>query len=281
MDHLVYDYVIIGSGFGGSVSAMRLTQKGYSVLLLEKGKRYNDQDFAPTNLQFWKYLWAPALRSFGILQISIMKGLMVLHGAGVGGGSLGYANVLEIPSDETFATPAWNVPLPWGEILRPYYETAAKMLGVTRNPSHKQADLVIRKMAEEYQQVNTFRATRVGTWFGNPGETVPDPYFGGQGPERTGCRFCGGCMVGCRYNAKNSLPKNYLFFAEKNGAHIISDALVTTIRPLRYRLIRCTLSGDLPEINIKTPSLKICSYPECDRISWSFGYNEFATTTTG
>ncbi len=228
----VYDFVIIGSGFGGSVSAMRLTEKGYSVLVLEKGKRYRDQDFARTNLQFWKYLWAPALRSFGILQISILKGVMVLHGTGVGGGSLGYANVLEVPSEATFATPAWNEPLPWGEILRPHYETAQRMLGAARNPRLWQADKILKQIAEERGMGATFRATEVGAYFGEPEQTVPDPYFGGAGPERAGCRHCGACMVGCRHNAKNTLPKNYLYFAEKNGAQVIAEAEATDVRLL-------------------------------------------------
>ncbi|MCX7609205.1 MAG: GMC family oxidoreductase [Anaerolineales bacterium] len=228
----VYDYVIIGSGFGGSVSAMRLSEKGYSVLVLEKGKRFRDRDFPKTNLQFWKYLWAPALRSFGILQISILKGVMVLHGVGVGGGSLGYANVLEIPSQATFATPAWNDPLPWGEILRPHYETARKMLGVARNPKLWPADLVLQQIAEERGMGHTFRPTEVGAYFGDPEKITPDPYFGGAGPERAGCRHCGGCMIGCRYNAKNTLPKNYLYFAEKNGAQIIPEAEVVDVRPM-------------------------------------------------
>ena len=148
MEEKGYDFVIIGSGFGGSVSAMRLTEKGYSVLVLEKGKRFRDQDFAKTNWQFWKYLWLPAMRAHGILQISILKGAMVLHGAGVGGGSLGYANVLEIPTDETFATPAWNIPLAWGQALKPHYETAQRMLGVARNSKLWKADELLRKMAD-------------------------------------------------------------------------------------------------------------------------------------
>ncbi|MDP1779405.1 MAG: NAD(P)-binding protein [Anaerolineales bacterium] len=142
MSEKIYDYVIIGSGFGGSVSAMRLTEKGYSVLVLEKGKRFNDTDFAKSNWQYWKYVWMPAIRAHGILQISILKGVMVLHGAGVGGGSLGYANVLEIPADETFATPAWNQNVNWGKVLKPHYETAKKMLGVSRNPKLWKADLL-------------------------------------------------------------------------------------------------------------------------------------------
>ena len=226
-----YDYIIIGSGFGGSVSAMRLTEKGYSVLVLEKGKRFEDADFAKSNWQFWKYIWMPAIRAHGILQIAILKGVMVLHGAGVGGGSLGYANVLEIPSDETFATPAWNQNLKWGEVLRPHYGVAKKMLGAARNPKLWKADEVLKQIAEERGMGHTFRATDVGAFFGESAVTVADPFFGGEGPARAGCRHCGGCMVGCRYNAKNTLPKNYLYFAEKNGAQVISESEVTNVQP--------------------------------------------------
>jgi cholesterol oxidase len=227
-----FDYIIIGSGFGGAVSALRLAEKGYSVLVLEKGKRFRDSDFASTNWQFWKYLWAPALRSFGILQIGILKGLMVLHGAGVGGGSLGYANVLEVPNDETFATPAWNHPFAWGKALAPHYATARRMLGATHNPKLWPADEVMRELAKKRGMEATFRATEVGVFFGEEGTEVPDPLFGGEGPARAGCKQCGGCMVGCRYNAKNTLPKNYLYFAEKLGAEIRSEAEVTDVRPL-------------------------------------------------
>ncbi|MBN8582836.1 MAG: GMC family oxidoreductase [Anaerolineae bacterium] len=228
----VYDYVIIGSGFGGSVSAMRLTEKGYSVLVLEKGKRFEDKDFAKSNWQYWKYVWLPALRAHGILQISILKGVMVLHGAGVGGGSLGYANVLEVPTDETFATPAWNQNIQWGDVLRPHYETAKRMLGVARNPKLWKADLLLQQMAEERGMGHTFRATDVGSYFGEAGVTVPDPYFGGEGPARAGCQHCGGCMVGCRHNAKNTLPKNYLYFAEKRGAKVQAEVEVIDVRSL-------------------------------------------------
>ena len=239
----VYDYIIIGSGFGGSVSAMRLTEKGYSVLVLEKGKRFEDKDFARSNWQFWKYLWLPAIRAHGILQISILKGVMVLHGAGVGGGSLGYANVLEVPSDETFATVAWNQNMKWGEVLRPHYETAKSMLGVTRNPKLWIADHVLRQMANEICMGHTFRATEVGAYFGEAGVTVPDPYFGGEGPTRAGCNHCGGCMVGCRHNAKNTLPKNYLYFAEKNGAEIKAEVEVIDARPLTTDHESSTVNG--------------------------------------
>jgi len=233
VDQKAYDYVIVGSGFGGSVCAMRLAEKGYSVLVLEKGKRYRDQDFAHSNWAFWKYLWLPALRSFGILQISILKGVMVLHGSGLGGGSLGYANVLEVPPEDTFSTPAWNEPLQWGQVLKPHFETARRMLGVTSNPKLWPADRVMQDIADERGQTSSFRPTEVGVYFGAEQVTVPDPYFGGEGPERTGCRQCGGCMVGCRYNAKNTLPKNYLYFAEKHGAELQAECQVDWIRPLQ------------------------------------------------
>ena len=146
--------------------------------------------------------------------------------------ALGYANVLEIPSDETFATPAWNQNVKWGEVLKTHYETAKKMLGVSRNPKLWKADLLLKEMAEEIGMGHTFRATDVGAYFGEAGVTVPDPFFGGEGPDRAGCQHCGGCMVGCRHNAKNTLPKNYLYFAEKNGAKVIAEVEVTDVRRL-------------------------------------------------
>jgi len=231
----VFDYVVVGSGFGGSVSAMRLAEKGYRVLVLERGKRYRDEDFATTNWKFWKYLWLPALRCFGILQISFLKGIMIMHGAGVGGGSLGYANVLEVPSDRLFANPSWQHLEDWEKALAPHYETARHMLGVTRNPRLWDVDQPLREICEELGQGGTFRPTNVGVFFGqegHEGEKVPDPYFGGEGPPRTGCTHCGGCMVGCRHNGKNTLVKNYLYFAEKRGAEVRSEADVTDISPL-------------------------------------------------
>ena len=230
-----YDYVIIGSGFGGSVSAMRLTEKGYRVLVLERGKRIRTEDFPKSNWIFWKYLWNPALRSFGILQISALSGMLVLHGAGVGGGSLGYANVLMEPDDKLFDSPAWKDLADWKTILRPHYDTAKRMLGVTRNPELFPADHVSREIAEELGRGASFQSTDVGVYFGENGqdEGEPlDPYFGGQGPAREACIQCGGCMVGCRYNAKNTLDKNYLYFAEKWGAEVRPEADVRDIRPL-------------------------------------------------
>ncbi|MFZ4618042.1 MAG: GMC oxidoreductase [Rectinemataceae bacterium] len=227
-----WDYVIIGSGFGGSVSALRLAEKGYSVLVLEKGKRLDDEDFAKSNNAFWKYVWMPKLLCHGILEISLLKGMMVLHGTGVGGGSLGYANVLEVPNEATFATPAWNAPLPWGKALAPHYATAKRMLGVARNPRLWKADETLKAIAEERGLGGSFRATEVGSWFGDSGVKVSDPYFGGEGPDRTGCAHCGGCMVGCRKDAKNTLPKNYLWFAERKGAVVSHGRKVVDVRPL-------------------------------------------------
>lgn len=232
MSETIYDFVIIGSGFGGSVSALRLAEKGYSVLVLEKGKRFRDEDFARTNWQFWKYVWIPALRAHGILQIAILNGVMVLHGAGVGGGSLGYANVLEVPTGETFATPAWNLPIKWGDVLAPHYAEARRMLGAARNPRLWKADELFREIAQERGMGDSFRATEVGAYFGEAGKTVADPYFGGAGPERAGCQHCGGCMVGCRKNAKNTLPKNYLYFAEKRGVKVRAEVEVVDVRPV-------------------------------------------------
>jgi cholesterol oxidase len=232
VEQSTYDYVVIGSGFGGSVSAMRLSGKGYSVLVLEQGKRFRDEDFPTSNLRFWKYLWIPALRCFGILQISLLRGAMILHGAGVGGGSLGYANVLEIPSPETFATPAWNEAVPWGARLATHYQTAKRMLGVVTNPRLWPADQVLHAIAAERGGGATVRATEVGVYFGTEGQSVADPYFDGQGPDRSGCTFCGGCMIGCRHNAKNTLPKNYLYFAEQQGAMVVAESRVTLIRPV-------------------------------------------------
>lgn len=229
-----FDYVIVGSGFGGSVSAMRLVEKGYRVLVLERGKRYRDQDFARSNWIVWKYLWAPALRCFGILQISPFREVVVLHGSGVGGGSLGFANVMMQPDDETFDQPAWRNLMDWKTVLGPHYQTARRMLGVAPNPRLGPADHVMKEIAEELGMGDTFRTTEGAIFYGPPGMETPDPYFNGEGPDRTGCIHCGACMVGCRHNAKNHLMKNYLYLAEKWGARIWSECEARDIRPLPH-----------------------------------------------
>ena len=235
MTQETFDHVVIGSGFGGSVSAMRLAEKGYRVLVLERGRRYEDRDFARSNWNLRRYLWAPALRCFGILQISPFRDVFVLHGSGVGGGSLGYANVLMAPEPETFRTAQWRHLAEWGDLLAPHYETARRMLGVAPNPRTSPADTVLHGIAESLGQAGTFQPTPVGAFFGEPGQEgveVPDPYFGGEGPARRACTHCGGCMVGCRHNAKNTLVKNYLWFAERWGAEVRAECAVRDVRPL-------------------------------------------------
>ncbi|HSM57124.1 MAG TPA: GMC family oxidoreductase [Candidatus Sulfomarinibacteraceae bacterium] len=231
-DPAFFDYVIVGSGFGGSVSAMRLTEKGYRVLVLERGKRYRSEDFPKTNWNVFKSLWLPALRCFGILGIHLLDDLMVLNGSGVGGGSLVYAGTHLEPGDEFYEGPEWADLADWRAELKPHFAMAQRMLGVTRNPRLWEADRVLQEIAAELGREETFSPAPVAIYFGEPGQTAPDPYFGGEGPDRAGCVHCGGCMVGCRHNAKNSLDKNYLYFAEKWGAEIRPESNVIDIRPL-------------------------------------------------
>lgn len=227
-----YDFVIIGSGFGGSVSALRLSEKGYRVLVLERGRRFEDDELPRTNWDLRNYLWLPALRFFGILQLSLSKGFFLYHSSGVGGGSLVYAAVLMEPDDSFFKAQTWQHLGDWSTILRPHYETARRMLGVETNPELWPADEALRSVAEDLGKGDSFRPTQVGVYFGEPGEKVPDPYFAGEGPERVGCIHCGGCIVACRYDSKNTLMKNYLHFAERSGAEIRADAQVDCIQPL-------------------------------------------------
>ncbi|MBE2199610.1 MAG: GMC family oxidoreductase [Anaerolinea sp.] len=228
----VFDFVIVGSGFGGSVAAMRLTEKGYKVLVLERGKRYTAQDFPKTNWNIFKYLWLPAARCFGIMGINFMDDIWLLNGSGVGGGSLVYASTHLKPGKPFFTAPEWADLADWEAELEPHYETANQMLGVTENPKFWPADHVLHDIAKELGKEETFKPTPVAIFFGEPGQTVADPFFDGAGPERAGCVHCGGCMVGCRHNAKNTLDKNYLYLAEKWGAEVRPEANVRDIRPL-------------------------------------------------
>ncbi|MBI1378463.1 MAG: FAD-dependent oxidoreductase [Frankiales bacterium] len=226
------DVVVVGSGFGGSVTALRLTEKGYRVLVLEAGRRFTDDEFAKTSWRLRSFLYAPRLGLYGIQRIHLLPDVLVLAGAGVGGGSLVYANTLYVPPREFFEDPQWAGITDWERELAPYYDQASRMLGVTDVPHRSPLDETFAAVAEEMGVGDTFRLTPVGVFFGAPaGETVPDPFFGGVGPARTGCRECGSCMTGCRHNAKNTLPKNYLGLAERAGAVVRPLTTVTGIRP--------------------------------------------------
>ena len=226
-----YDVLIVGSGFGGSVTALRLVEKGYTVGVLEAGRRFADADFAATNWDLRRYLWAPRFGCYGIQRIHRLRDCFILAGAGVGGGSLNYANTLYKPGEAFFGDRQWAGITDWDAELSPHYDQARRMLGVVRNPHMTPADTIIESVAEEMGVGDTFVPTPVGVYFGEPGQTVADPYFGGVGPERTGCIECGECMTGCRHGAKNTLVKNYLGLAEKAGAVVSPMTTVTAIRP--------------------------------------------------
>jgi cholesterol oxidase len=228
---LDYDWLVIGSGFGGSVSALRLAEKGYRVAILECGRRYRDEDFAESTWNFRRYYWMPKIGLRGIFRMTVFRDVFIVSGSGVGGGSLGYANTLYRARPAFFRDPQWDQLGEWDSALEPHYETAEHMLGVTDYPLEGPADLLLRQYSEEIGAAGTYKQTRVGAFFGEPGKEVPDPYFGGEGPARSGCIGCGSCMVGCRYNAKNTLVKNYLFFAEKLGVEILAERQVTDVRP--------------------------------------------------
>jgi cholesterol oxidase len=230
-----YDYVIVGSGFGGSVSALRLSEKGYKVLVVEKGKWYKANDFPKTNWNFSKWLWIPFFRFFGIMKISIFKHVAVLSGTGVGGGSLVYANTLPVPKSAFFETGSWSKLANWEAELKPYYQIALEMLGAAKNPKLFDGDLALEKLSKNLGLEHQFEATNVAVYFGEPNITKPDPYFNGQGPDRTGCIFCGACMTGCRHNAKNTLDKNYLHLAQNFGAEIRAENEVYNVVPLQQK----------------------------------------------
>ncbi len=230
---MTYDYVVIGSGFGGSVAALRLAEKGYRVCVIESGKRWRAHDFPKTNWAVWKFLWAPALFCYGIQRIHLLNDVLILGGSGVGGGSLVYANTLLVPPDSFFNDPQWrDLASDWKAELLPYYELARKMLGVVTNPKFWASDYALQDYARAINRSEFFRATEVGVFFGEPGVTVPDPYFGGKGPARTGCTQTGHCMVGCRDGGKNSLDRNYLYLAEQLGVEIVPEHKVIDIQPV-------------------------------------------------
>ena len=232
MSQFDHDWIVIGSGFGGSVSALRLSEKGYSVAVLECGKRFADKDFPKSTWDLRRYFWAPRLGLKGIFRLTQFKDVAVVSGCGVGGGSLGYANTLYVPGKDFFEDRQWAGLEDWEAELTPHYEEAQRMLGVVVHEDDDPADQLLRELGEQLGVGDTYQKTPVGVYFGEPGKSVPDPFFGGEGPARTGCIRCGRCMVGCPHGAKNTLVKNYLWLAERRGARVEPERLVTEVRPL-------------------------------------------------
>jgi cholesterol oxidase len=229
--HHQYDYIIVGSGFGGSVSALRLSEKGYRVLVIEKGKRWQPEQFPKTNWNLRKWMWLPLFRFHGFFKLTFMRHVGILSGVGVGGGSLVYAATLPRPEKTFFRSGSWAGLADWEKELDPYYRKAERMLGATPNPGLYEPDLALKEVAFRYGKSDRFEPTRVGIFFGEPEKEVQDPFFQGEGPQRSGCSHCGGCMTGCRHNAKNSLDKNYLYLAGRKGAEVLEGKKVVRIEP--------------------------------------------------
>jgi len=248
----VYDYIVIGSGFGGSVSAMRLSEKGYSVLVIEKGKRFHTKDFPKSDWNLKKFLWVPKLKWFGFQKLTFFKQVTILSGVGVGGGSIVYGNTHMFPPDAFFDNPVWAHIKNWKTVLSPYYDLARHMLGTVPLTNLKEEDLLLKEVAQDMGAATTFSGVNVGVYFGDK-DNETDPYFDGKGPVRSGCQECAGCMVGCRYNAKNTLDKNYLYFAEHYGAQIIEQSFVDKIEYFNNEyIIHTTKSGSWFRKNKKT-----------------------------
>src|ERR1700678_2879337 len=230
-----FDWLVIGSGFGGSVSALRLSEKSHSVGVLECGRRFADHELPRSTADLKRYFWQPFLGMKGIFRLTTFRDVSVVSGCGVGGGSLGYANTLYVPPTKFFEDRQWAEMNDWESALAPHYAEAQRMLGVVETPTDDPADQLLRELGEELGVGDTYKKTPVGVFFGGPegaGVTVPDPFFGGEGPARTGCRECGRCMVGGPHGSKNTLVKNYLYLAEKRGAQVMPERTVVDVRPL-------------------------------------------------
>jgi len=225
-----YDWIIIGSGFGGSVSALRLAQKGYRVLVIEKGKRFGLDDFPKNNWDLKRWMWMPGAGLEGIFQMSLFEHVTIMHGVGVGGGSLTYANTLPTPTMDFFTNPAWSHLADWHNELEPHYATAERMLGAAEFPGNTPGDRIMKEIARDIGREEHFHKTKVAVYFGKPDVKVGDPYFDGKGPDRVGCNYCGACMTGCRVGAKNTLDQNYLYLAEALGCTVQAETEVTAVR---------------------------------------------------
>ena len=262
-----YDYVIIGSGFGGSVSALRLSEKGYSVLVIEKGKRFTSEDFPKTNLNLKKWLWLPSMRFYGIFKLTFFKHVGIVSGVGVGGGSLVYANTLPVPQKAFYNSGSWAGLADWQNELEPFYKTAEKMLGAAKVPKPGPADEALKEVAKEIGKEHEYDLTNVSVFFGEEGETVKDPYFDGKGPDRAGCIYCGACMTGCRHNAKNSLDKNYLYLAEQLGVDVLPEQEVFDVVPNKPN----GKTGYTVKFKSATKTLKKKQYVEAENVIFSGG----------
>ncbi|HZW11834.1 MAG TPA: GMC family oxidoreductase [Noviherbaspirillum sp.] len=231
-----YDFIVIGSGFGGSVSALRLAEKGYRVAIIEQGRRWTPDNLPRSTWSLSRWMWRPALGLRGFFSMQFFKHVVVLHGNAVGGGSITYANTLLVPPDKVWRDGSWAALNDWERVMPAHYATAQRMLGVTTNRIIAPADLRLKEMAKAVGAEDRFYPTQVGVFFGKegdaPGTVYPDPFFGGKGPQRASCNGCGGCMVGCKLGAKNTLDKNYLYLAEKQGAELFAETKVLDVRPL-------------------------------------------------
>lgn len=253
-----YDFVVIGSGFGGSTAALRLVEKGHRVLVVEKGGELGANQFPKSNWDLRRYMWLPWVGFRGLFKMTFFRHVTVLSGVGVGGGSLVYACTHPVPKGSFFTSTSWAHLADWKRELEPHYTEAKRMLGVATTPFRTRTDDVLHEIAADRGQPEAFEPTQVAVYFGRPGQTVPDPYFGGRGPDRTGCIRCGGCMLGCRHNAKNSLDKNYLHLARQGGAQVHADTEVRTVAPREgggYRIVarrgRYPLFGETLEYTTK------------------------------